>query len=409
MRILLCHEFFYLRGGAERYLFDVMDLLIQHGHEVIPFSTHSQKNQQTPFEEFFVSHIDFPTFMGTRSPEDVKEVLARSIYSFEARSKLRHLLRTHMPDVAHVLGFAGYLSPSILDALREARIPVVQSLLDYRWLCPNTTFLSQGFICERCKYHHFHNVVLRRCKRGSLGASFLAGLQAYIMSFTGAANKVDIFLCHSRFLMDKMIEFSYPREKFRYAPHFLDLDRYPNWEDSQPFAVYFGRISPEKGVKTLLDAAALTGIPLKVIGEGPQAQFLRAYASEHNLDNVEFTGPKWGLEMQDLVGRARFVVCPSEWYENSPLVVYEAMAMGRPVVGARIGGIPELVQDHVTGLTFRAGDANDLADKMRFLMDHPECAHEWGGNARQQAGQHFSPQGHYETLMSVYQSTRDAG
>ena len=406
MRILMCNEFFYLRGGAERYMFDLMELLIRHGHEIIPFSMYSPLNCPTPYASYFVSNIDFPAIHQSRNFSDVVRAITRSLYSIEAKRSFSRLLQDTNPDLVHVFNFANYLSISILDATKHNRIPVVQSLLDYKWLCPNTTFLSQGEVCERCRNRRFYQAILRRCKRDSLSASLLASIQAYLSALTHTDDKIKLFICHSRYLFSKMVEYGYPPEKFRYVLHFLDVDSYPNSDISEPVAVYFGRFSYEKGLQTLLRAAEIAGVTVVLIGSGPEEEALKLYVREHGLNNVHFLGPKWGQEMRDIVSKARCVVCPSEWYENSPLVVYEAMAMAKPVIGADIGGIPELVQDQITGLVFRPGDSEDLAAKMRFLIDNPDIARRWGAEARRVAKDKFKPQKHYKDVLSVYKDAR---
>ena len=403
MRIVFCHEFLYLRGGAERYMFDLMELLVGHGHEVIPFAMQSSENQVTPYADYFVSNLDFPQLLKSGRFGDAIRAGGRALYSVEARSRLLKLLQDTQPDLVHVFGFAHYLSASIFDAAKRAGVPVLQSLLDYKWICPNTTFLSQGTVCEKCKVHRYYNIVLRRCKRNSLSASLLAGVQAYLVALTRAADKVALFLCHSRYLMDKMIEYGYARQRFRYIPHFLDVDSYPDAEESEPFVVYFGRLSYELGLHTLLRAAEVSKVNVRIIGRGPEEDGLKLYAKEHGLGNVQFLGPKWGQEMRDIVSKGRCVVCPSEWYENSPLAVYEAMAMGRPVVGSNVGGIPELVQDRVTGLLFQPGDPEELATAMRFMTDNANTAREWGREARRIAKRRFTPDKHYEDTLAVYE------
>jgi len=404
MRIVICHEFFYLRGGAERYMFDVIQLLRGQGHEVIPFSTVSAQNESPGvYGEYFVSQIDFPALVQSHNPKDIGRVLQRSIYSMEAKQSLSRLLCDTKPDLVHIFGFPQYLSFSILDAIADARVPAVQSMLDYKWLCPNSTFLSHGRLCEKCRKHRYHNVIAQRCKRSSFGASLVAALQAYYAYFSRSADRIALFICHSRFLWAKMIEYGYAAARLSFVPHFMDVATYPAPSTSDPVAVYFGRLSPEKGVWTLLRAIEIAGIPVNFVGTGSEEGPMRQYVQDRGLANIRFLGPAWGDDMRNLVSRARFVVCPSEWYENSPLAIYEAMAMGRPVIGARIGGIPELVQDGITGLTFETGNAEDLAAKMRYLMDAPDIARQLGAKAREVAAAEFTPAKHYQELMRIYE------
>ncbi len=407
MRILFCHEFYYLRGGAERYMFELMDLLEKNGHEVIPFSMHAPENKITPYEKYFVDNIDFPSMLKSHGLKDAFQATRRSIYSIESKNKLLKLIKDTNPDLIHIFGFAHYLSASILDAAKESGIFVIQSMLDYKWVCPNSTLYHYKYeeLCERCKNDRFYNMVVHRCKRNSLPASMLASIQAYYGKWTNAAKKINVFLCHSQFMLEKMVEYGYPREKFRYLPHLLDLDQYPHSNISEPYAVSFGRISGEKGLSTLLKAAEIAKVNVKLIGDGPEKEKLSSYASEHGLTNVEFLGKKWGQEMQDIVSKARYTVCPSVWYENSPIAIYEAMAMGRPIIGSNMGGIPELVQDHVNGLLFQPRDFEDLAAKMRFLMDNESVAVQWGLRSRQIAEEKFSPAGHLAGILDIYQES----
>lgn len=406
MHFLMIHEFHYLRGGAERYLFDLMGLLEARGHTVASFSTRSPENRASSYEDYFISEMSFRDLLRRGGVRAGLRAGGRALYSLEARRSLARLLCDTKPDLVHVFGFAHYLSASIFDAIAAARVPVVQSLLDYKWLCPNTTFLSHGALCEHCRGGRYYEVVRRRCKRGSLAASVLAGLQAYLTDARRVAGKIHVFLCHSRFLMNKMIEYGYSSAKFRYVPHFVEVEETTPPEAGEPFALYFGRLAREKGVHTLVRAAQLSGVPLTIVGSGSEEASLRALVAREGLTHVRFVGPLWGEPMKDLLRRARCVVCPSEWYENSPLTVYESMALGKPVVGADIGGIPELVQDGVTGLLFRAGDAADLAAKLRQLMDAPDAARRWGEEARRIAKREFAADAHYEQMMAVYADTR---
>lgn len=406
MRIVFCHEFYYPRGGAERYLFELADLLAERGHEVIPFATRSPQNRPTPYERYFVSELDFPALLRAGGVGNGLRAAGRALYSREARTHLAQLLADVRPDLIHVFGFAHYLSMSILDAAGALGVPVVQSLLDYRWRCPNTTFLSHGQVCECCRGGRYYQAVRRRCKRGSLGASLLAAASTYLLDWTRGADKVARFICHSRFLQDKLIAHGLPADRMRYLPHFVNLRNYPPPQGNEPVAVYFGRLSYEKGLHTLLRAAAFTGMDTVIVGAGEEEAELRHEAAARGLAHVRFAGPLWGANLHAIVSRARCVVCPSEWYENSPLMVYEAMALGKPVVGAAIGGIPELVEDGVTGLLFRPGDAEDLAARLAQMLAQPELARSYGARARQIAEERFAPERHYRNLMAIYEEAQ---
>jgi glycosyltransferase involved in cell wall biosynthesis len=183
----------------------------------------------------------------------------------------------------------------------------------------------------------------------------------------------------------------------------LKLDNYPPHFAFEDYILYFGRLAKEKGVLTLLKAMKKAKeVKLRVVGEGPERAELEEYASQHNLANVRFDGVKGGDELKSLVGNSRFVVVPSEWYDNSPLVIYESSALGKPVIGARIGGIPELIEDNRTGFHFEAGNADELADKITHLDSRPERISEFGRQARVMAEREFEPERHYERIHSWY-------
>lgn len=405
MRILMCNTFYYLRGGSERCTFDLTALLGAHGHEVIPFAMQHERNHPTPYAEYFVSHVDFPTLLREGKGIGSKlQVAERTIYSREAKRKITALIEATKPDVAHVHGIAHEISPSILAALKAAGIPVVQTLHDYKLVCPNTNFISQGQVCEACKGHRYYNVVRRRCKRDSLAASLLAGMEAYVHNtFQLYENNVDAFIAPSRFLKEKVIEHGV-RTEVAYLPNFIHVDEFEPCYENEPYFVFAGRLVAVKGVRTLLEAVHLVpDAKLIIAGTGELEDELRGYVAEHQLDTVQFVGHLDKAELTKLVQRATATIVPSEWYENCPMSVLESFACGTPVIGARIGGIPELVQESSSGLLFEPGNAAELAQAMRCMIDSPASVQAMGRQARQQVEQAHNPTVHYEQTVALYQ------
>jgi len=406
MKILVCNSFYYVRGGAEQCALDLEALLRSNGHEVISFSMDHHRNLPSPYSEYFVSHIDYPELLKSVTPANIFKATERITYSREAREKVDKLIGVTNPDIAHVHNVGHELSPSVLYGLANAKIPIVMSLHDYGLLCPNTSFLSHGEICERCKEGKFYQVVLRRCKRNSLPASLLAGWGSYLHTWLGSFNgKVDIFFAPSKFLREKMIKFGFDPKKIIYLPNTIKVDDFQPAAGHGDYILYFGRLSKEKGLFTLLEA--MTRLPntvLKLAGEGPMEEELRAFVRQHNLDNVDFVGYQSGEALHNLIRKSSFVVVPSTVYENAPLVCLESMALGRPVIGSYIGGIPELVKVRETGLLFDAGNAEDLYEKMVFLLDNPEMQLEWGRNARRWVETSFDSKTYYGSLMEIYQN-----
>jgi glycosyltransferase involved in cell wall biosynthesis len=400
----MCNSFFYLRGGSERCFFGLSDLLSAHGHKVIPFAMHDERNLPSEYADYFVSHVDYPSLLRQGSSVATKmKVVGRVLYSGEAKAKIRRLIEDTKPDVAHVHGIAHEISPSILDAIKKTGVPIVQTLHDYYLLCPNTNFVSRGQICERCKRRRYYQVVLRRCKRGSLAASLLAGLELTCHKLVRIYERnVDTFVSPSKFLKRKVAEYGI-NNTVRHVPNFVDLEQFQPEYEAADYFVYLGRLTGVKGVMTLVEAMrCVKQSHLYIVGEGELRADLEAYAAQHGISNVSFSGHLGTEDLIPLVQRAAFTVVPSEWYENYPMSVLESLACGTPVIGSELGGIPELIGHGDTGLLFKAGDAEQLADRIRFLLDRPERAVEMGRRGRQQVEAVNHPEYHYEQTMLIY-------
>lgn len=404
MKVLLCNSFYYIRGGADRCFFDMQHILEAHGHEVIPFSMSDARNRPSPYSDYFISNIDFPRELGKSGGVTGKlRAVERVIYSREARDQITRLIADTQPDIAHIHGIAHETSPSILPAIKAAGIPIVQTLHDYKLLCPNTSFISHGEVCERCKVHRYHNVVLHRCKRDSLPASLLAGVEMTVHKALRIYERnVDVFIAPSEFLRDKLIEYGI-RTPIVHLPNTVDVDSYEPCYTPENYFVYAGRLSEIKGVGTLLEAMqAVPQSRLYIAGQGEIEADLRTFADEHNITNVTFLGHLQAGELIPLVQRAAFAIVPSEWYENYSMAVIESLACGTAVIGARIGGIAEQVRDGWNGLLFEPGNARDLAEKIRCLLAHPERAVEMGRNGRAQVEQINHPHTFYHRTLDIY-------
>ncbi len=406
MRILMVNSYYYLRGGAERCVFELSDLLTANGHEVIPFAMQHPQNLPTAYAEYFTSQVDFPSLLGKGSTLQAKwRAVERVIYSRETKTQIERLIEATQPDVAHIHGIAHEVSPSILPALQQAGIPVVQTLHDFKLLCPNTSFVSQNEICERCKGHHYFNVVRYRCKRDSFAASLLAGVEAYVHQFLQIYEKnVDTFITPSRFLEQKLREHGI-NNPIAHLPNFIDGNSYQPWYEPEPYLLYAGRLVDIKGVRTLLTAMrGLPTVPLYLAGTGELEAELRTIVAEQKLDNVTFLGHLEKQALTELMQRALCTIVPSEWYENYPMSILESFACGTPVIGSRIGGIPELVRDGESGLLFEPRNANDLRQKITELVDQRDLAIQMGKNARRQVEIENNPDAHYQAMIQLYQT-----
>lgn len=370
MRTLLSiNNYYYRRGGAEVVFLEQNRLFAEHGWNVIPFAMQHQNNLATPWSVHFAEEIEY----GQRY--SLWQKLARVpkvIYSLEARRKLGRLVDQVRPDVAHAHNIYHHLSPSILGALKERGIPVVLTLHDLKLACPAYKMWRPGGVCERCKGGALYNVLRYRCIKNSSALSALVLLEAAVHEVSGVYRRdTNRFVVPSQFYLQKLLEWGWDRERLVHIPNFVDVKSLrPDFTAGKAF-LYVGRLVPEKGLGTLIRASIMADVPVWIAGAGPEDEALRRLAEKLGAD-VTFLGHCNGEVLHDAVRSARAVVLPSEWYENAPMSVMEAYALGKPVIGAAIGGIPELIREPETGITFESGNAEALAVALRQLTGAPD-------------------------------------
>jgi glycosyltransferase involved in cell wall biosynthesis len=401
MRILLINKFFYLRGGAERSFFETMRMLEAGGHTVIPFAMQDERNRSTPYKSYFVDKIEFNQ---DHSLRERIAIVPRVIYFRQARRRLERLLRRERVDLAHLHNIAHQISPSILVSLRKFAVPVVQTLHDYKQICPTYTMLAGGEVCQRCCQGRYYHAIGQRCNKGSLSASLLNAAEMYAHRGLGLYRRgIDLFISPSEFLRRKLKESGMIKTPILYLPNAIDTGQYlPNY-GGHDYCVYFGRLSPEKGVKTLIRAmCGLEKLRLLIVGDGLQRRELEELVQEERAENVQFVGALYGDDLHNVVRDALFTVLPSQCYENCPFSVLESFALGKAVIGSDIGGIPELIAAGQDGLLFRPGDVADLRDKMRLLAGDRERNVRMGRHARDKAERRFGIKTHYDRLLAAY-------
>ncbi len=404
MRILMCNGFYYLRGGSEKYMFELTKLLQSHGHEVIPFSMKHRLNISSAYEDYFVSTIDYPSLLsGETSISAIIKSINRLIYSKEAKFKIRKLINDTRPDIAHIHGIGHELSPSILDEIKSNKIPIVQTLHDYSLVCPNTNFVSNGKICEACKGGRYYQIIIKKCKRNSMKASGLACLIHYIRKITRIYERnIDIYISPSKFLKNKLLDHGVKKE-IVYIPNFLNQNDIPQDGKSQNYCVYAGRLHPIKGITTLIHAAEkYQGNIIYIAGDGESRFEIEELIKYHQLDHVQLLGHLPGKELFEIISNSSFTVLPSECYENYPMSIVESFAIGKPVIASNIGAIPDLVRDGWNGLLFEPKNADQLAGKMKYLFDHPELAKSMGLNGKNSVSIENSPDRHYQQIYDLY-------
>ncbi len=406
MKILMVDKYYFIKGGAERYFFELKDILEAKGHKVIPFSMRHPNNFESLYDKFFVDNIDFELTSPFQKARAFPKIAGRMLYSFHAKKRLEKLLAAEKPDIAHLHMIDHQISPSILHTLKKHGIPVIQTLHQYKLVCPNYRLYNPltNQICEKCLDGHFYHPIFERCHKDSRLAGALIAFESYAHRLSGMYdNHIDLLHTPSRFLGAKLKQAGVGDGKVRHLFYTLNLKKYPPHFGFQNYIVYFGRLAKEKGVLTLLKAMRkLKEVTLRIIGDGPERPALEDFAAANQLTNVIFDGIKNGAELAALIQNSKFVVIPSEWYDNSPLVIYESFAYGKPVIGTRLGGIPELIDHDQNGRLYHAGNHEELAESIDYLWNRPQLIIEFGHQARSKAEMEFEPEHHYQKMYAWY-------
>ena len=400
--LLSVNNYHYRRGGAEVVYLGHNQILREAGWKVVPFSMKHPRNESSEWGAHFVEELEFG---GEYSFVGKMRRAMKVVYSFEALDKLGRLIDRIRPDICHVHNIYHHISPAILGLLRKRDIPVVQTLHDLKIACPAYTMFARGEVCERCKNGGLHNVVTNRCIKGSVSLSALVYVESALHRALGSYR--DGVTCHvapSQFYIEKLAEWGWDREKLVHVPNFVDDMRDAHERPLGRRFVYFGRMAHEKGLRTFVQAAARAKVPVALIGAGPEVASLKALASKMDVD-AKFYPYLSGEELEEVVGCGRATVLPSEWYENAPMSVLESYRLKRPVIGARIGGIPELIRDNVTGATYSSGSVNELAATLtRFSQLDDREVLEMGKSGDEWVREHFGRQQYFERIYRVYDS-----
>lgn len=392
MKILLANKFYYRRGGDCIYMLNLEKLLKAHGHEVAVFAMDYPENLDTPWKKYF--------------PKNMSKLMAftRPFGAHEVKSKFKKLLDDFKPDVVHLNNVHTQLSPVIAELAHQRGIKVVWTLHDYKLLCPRYDCLKNGkTICETCFSGDKKACLDNKCMKGSKLASFIGYKEAVTWNRERLEASTDVFICPSQFMANKMVQGGFSKSKMQTLCNFIDVEKckFSSTDDTdytddvellpkkEDYYCFIGRLSHEKGAKTLIEAANQLPYKLLIIGGGPLIEELKSVAHT----DIKFVGFKQWDDIKQLVGKARFSVIPSEWYENNPLSVIEAQCLGTPVLGANIGGIPEL-----TDYTFSSGNIADLILKIEKMwnskLDYQQIASD--------AQHRYDAETYYDKLINIY-------
>ncbi len=380
MNILMVNKFLHPNGGSETYIFKLGDCLKELGHNVEYFGMDHENRCVSNSVDAYTSNMDFHN----ASKLDKLVYPLKTIYSTEARKKIRQVLDSFMPDVVHINNFNFQLTPSIILETRKwsrstgHKVRIVFTAHDFQLICPNHMMKNPitGEICERCVGGKFSSCTKNKCIHGSTAKSAVGSAEAYFWNINGVYNQIDTFICCSHFMKSKLD--TNPKFSNRTVPLHNFIDAPPEVAvTKKDYIIYFGRFSVEKGIDTLINVCKmLPNIKFIFAGTGPLEEDTKGVA---NIENVGF---KTGDELATLIREARMSIYPSQWYENCPFSVMESQMYGTPVVGANIGGIPELINVGKTGELFESGNADDLKNTILKLWDDPQLLNSYTENCK---------------------------
>lgn len=399
MKILQINKYHYVRAGAERVFFNTMDLLRRKGHDVIPFTTAHPKNLPSEYEQYFVDAYE-PREASTL---DKLKAVPGYFYSRKAARCLDRLLTDQKPEIAHIHNFFNGLSLSILPVLKKHNVPVCITIHDPRLVCGTANWLNPGRKCKVCRKRLCLPCLTDKCYDGDTLISLMMMMENFQKEFLFNYDKyIDRYIFLNNAYLDGMSDgHPYFRKKADILCNFtpgLDTRRSPRGS----YMLYYGRITEEKGLDTLMAAARqIPEIPIHVAGGGPMAERMTRQAP----DNITMRGFLSGKELQDEIDGAQMILLPSEWMENNPMTIIEAFSAGKPAIGTRIGGIPELVTDGKSGILVDPYSPDQLACAIRQAWQMPDSRYlEMSEAAVEFAQKNFSEEYHYGRLMEIYKS-----
>lgn len=399
MKILMVNKFHYLKGGSEKYYFDLAKLLEENGHEVAFFSMKNDKNIKTNNKEYFVEEID----LNSNNKLKALEV----IYSNKNKKKMEEALDDFKPDIVHLNNFQRQLSASIIKPIKKRKIPIVFTAHDIEAVCPNKTMLdSNNKICEKCLGGNYYHCIKKKCIKESKLKSILGAIETWYYRLAGIyTRKIDCIITPSEFYKNKLVQDGIKEDKIQAIHNFIDTKEYDLDLQDEGYGFYFGRISEEKGIFNLLKALKEIKDPkFYIAGDGPQREEIEKIIKKEKMeDRIKLLGFLSPDKVKENISKCRFVVLPSIWRDNCPYSIMETMAIGKPVIGSRIGGIPELVKNDETGFLFDYENIDELKEKMKKLYNDKELALNMGNNAKSIANQIYTKEYYYNKIIEIYE------
>ncbi|MCC7356886.1 glycosyltransferase family 4 protein [Candidatus Uhrbacteria bacterium] len=402
MKILHINKFFDLHGGTEVYLQALMDKQKAAGYEVHALSTISANNNSSVDAARFVERFNMDRREGL--VKDAKKAVA-FLWNVEAKKATEKAIKELKPDVIHLHNIYHHLSSSVLRPIRASKIPCVQTLHDLKLACPNYRMYTENALCNRCLGGKYWNAITHHCLAPTMAPNMLAALEMGMTKFFQSYEKtVGMFICPSQFMLDKMVEWGEPAPKMTVVPNPVEIPQELTIKEKNGYLLSAGRLSTEKGINILIEAAAkVPHILIRIAGTGPLEASLKATVVRLKLKNVEFLGYVRKADMIPLRAGAVAMVMPNIGYENASLTALEALADGVPLIASRIGGLPEQAIPGQTGMLVEPGDSDGLAAAMQQLWQLPQAERDrLGQNGRKLVEQKHSWSKHLSALEQVY-------
>jgi len=405
MRVLQINKFHTVQGGADKYYLDLTKELKMAGHQVANFAMQRPDNQHSEWSQYFVSQLDFSLSSNPlKNIKNTLRVIGRSFWSIEAAKKLERLIKDFQPDVAHLHTFYHQLSPSILPVLKKYNIPVIMTVHDYNLISCNYVRYHHNAICSHSINGNYWKAIIHKCVKDSYLASMVEALNHYLFKWLKIYEKhVDLFIFPSKFHAAEHGNSELKMKNTITINNYFEANGTIDNNEIGDYIFYVGRLSPEKGVDTLIKAYAKAETHLKLIicGDGPQLKELKSLAAELKT-NVEFLGYLPNEQVLNYLVKSAFKVFPSRALENQPLVILESMALGKPVIASNVGGISELIENEKNGLLFESGNEDELAIKIKELSDDSNKLLRLGLKAKQTIEQEFNKNLHFNKLINIY-------
>ena len=421
MKIILVNYRYFISGGPERYYFNIKEILERNGHEVIPFSVKSSRNVPNDYEKYFLDIVDDEVYFAQakkKTPKMILKSFTRMFYSFEAKKKMKQLISDTKPDLVYIMQMHNKISPSIVYAARELKVPVVHRISDFQYMCPNALFYNDRIgVCEDCLKGKRMSCVKYKCVLNSPVYSGIKMMAKWMHDIMKVHRRIDAFVVPSEFTLGRLHEYGIPMEKLNHIPTFFNLKEVNPEVEYKPFVLFVGRIEKQKGLMSLVKAFETIPYELKIIGfsndgyEDEMKQYLgRPINGDLNVEettaygkngNIHFLGRK---KFEDIVPYLKSCMCtvvPSEWYDNFPNVVLESYAYKKALIATDFGSLQYMVDEGNTGMKFRYADLDDLRRCVSYMIEHPEASMAMGENAYHLIETKYSPDSHYNKLIEL--------